>query len=117
MSAKKNSQAFVAFLEHLFTDQFPTGRCVLVLDNAPYHTSGESLAALSLFEHRALIFWLPKYCSLELNPIERFWRHLKDFRCVNKLFPCMDDLIQAADRQLHRQNDLNDAKRFTFDKD
>jgi transposase len=113
-SEKKNSQAFITFLEHLFVDQFPTGRCVLVLDNAPYHTSGESLAALSLFEHRVLIFWLPKYCSLELNPIERFWRHLKDVICVNKLFPSLDDLIHAADLQLTRQNNLDDSRRFAF---
>lgn len=114
MSEKKNSQAFITFLEHLFVDQLPTGRCVLVLDNAPYHTSGESLAALSLFEHRVLIFWLPKYCSLELNPIERFWRHLKDTICVNKLFPSLQNLIHAADLQLTRQNDMLDSDRFTF---
>ncbi|RIK36516.1 MAG: hypothetical protein DCC55_27070 [Chloroflexi bacterium] len=76
-----------------------------------------SLAALSLFEQRLLIFWLPKYCSLELNPIERFWRHFKDNICVNKLFPCLDDLIRAADRQLHRQNDFDHAKRFALVKD
>jgi transposase len=116
-SKKKNSQAFIAFLEHLFVHRFPTERGVLVLDNAPYHTSGESLAALSLFEHRVLIFWLPKYCSLELNPIERFWRHLKDNICVNKLFPSLQDLIDAADAQLHRQNDSADPERFTFVKE
>ena len=114
MSDKKNSQAFIAFLEHLFIDQFPNGRHVLVLDNAPYHTSGESLAALSLFEHRVLIFWLPKYCSLELNPIERFWRHFKDTICVNKLFPSLDDLIDAAQLQMNRQNDLEHSDRFVF---
>jgi transposase len=117
MSKQKNSQAFIAILEHLFTDRFPSGRCVLVLDNAPYHTSGESLAALSLFEQRVLIFWLPQYCSLELNPIERFWRHLKDNLCANKLFPSLQDLIDAADRQLQRQNDFDHAKRFALVKD
>lgn len=76
-----------------------------------------SLAALSLFEQRLLIFWLPKYCSLELNPIERFWRHFKDNICVNKLFPCLDDLLHAAERQRLRQNDLNNPERFTFVKD
>jgi transposase len=96
MSQEKNSQGFIAFMEHLFIEQFPTGHCVLVLENAPYHTSDESLAALSLFEHRVLLFWLPKYCSLELNPIERFWRHLKDSICVHKLFPSLQDLIHVA---------------------
>lgn len=113
-SEKKNSQAFIAFLEHLFIEHFPTGRHVLVLDNAPYHTSGQSLAALSLFEHRVLIVWLPKYCSLELNPIERFWRHLKDKVCVNKLFPSLEELSEAAQQQLYRQNDLGNDMRFAF---
>lgn len=117
MSKKKNTQAFIAFLEHLFIEQFPTGRHVLVLDNASYHTSGESMAALSLFEHRVLIFWLPKYCSLELNPIERFWHHLKDNLNVNKLFPSLEGLIHAANIQLQRQNDFDDPKRFSFVKE
>lgn len=78
----------------------------------PPITTVESLAALSLFAHRILIFWLPKYWFLELNPIERFWRHLKDSLCVNKLFPSLDDLIQAAQRQMNRQNDPAYPDRF-----
>jgi len=43
-----------------------------------------SQAALSLFEDRVLVFWLPPYCA-DLNPIERYWRHLKDLACANRL--------------------------------
>lgn len=110
---KRNSEHFIAFLEHLLVERYPTGRVVLVLDNAPFHTSHASMAALSLFEHRALIFWLPTYCS-NLNPIERYWRHLKDTICVNKLFPSMDEMIAAVEHALLRQNDLNDVNRFSF---
>lgn len=113
-SAHKNSDAFLAFLERLLVQHYPAGRCVLVLDNAPYHTSATSLAALSLFEHRVLVFWLPKYCSLELNPIERFWPHLKDTVCVDTLFPALDLLLAAVEHQLLRQNDLSYPDRFTF---
>jgi len=67
----KNSSQFIHFLEHLLVKEHPTGRVVLVMDNAAYHKSAPSLAALSLFEHRVLVIWLPTYCS-ELNPIERF---------------------------------------------
>jgi len=107
----------MAFLETLLVQHYPTGRCVLVLDNAPYPTSATSLAALSLFEHRVLVFWLLKYCSLELNPIERFWRHLKDSVCVDTLFPTLEALIAAVDQQLLRQNELSFPERFTFLKD
>lgn len=113
-SDRKDSEAFVAFLEKLLVEHYPTGRCVLVLDNASYHTSAMSKAALSLFEHRVLIFWLPPYCALELNPIERYWRHLKDQVSVNKLYPSIDDLISAVDAELERQNDFENNSRFTF---
>jgi hypothetical protein len=111
---RKNSEAFILFLEELLVRHYPTGRCVLVLDNATYHTSAESLAALSLFEHRILVFWLPKYCSLELNPIERFWRHLKDNACVNTLFPSLNQLVASVERTLLQQNDLMNPQRFSF---
>src|SRR5215216_6291386 len=97
--------AFLNFLEHLLIEQYPTERIVLVLDNASIHKSQISQAALSLFEHRLLIFWLPPYCST-LNMIERFWRHLKDKVCVNKLFPNMTDLLTSVQACLHAQNDL-----------
>jgi putative transposase len=113
-SANKNSDAFIAFLEALLVTHYPTGRCVLVLDNASYHTSAASLAALSLFEHRVLVFWLPKYCSLELNAIERFWRHLKDLVCVDTLFPSLAQLVDAVDAQLSCQNNLDYPQRFAF---
>lgn len=112
---RKNSEQFIAFLEHLLVEQYPTGPVVLVLDNAPYHKSAAALAALSLFEHRVWFFWLPPYCST-LNLIERFWRFLKDSICVNKLFPNMTELLAAANACLLAQNDLDNSHRFTFSK-
>lgn len=114
-AAKRNSENFIVFLEQLLVNRYPTGRVVLVLDNAPIHTSYAARAALSLFEQRVLVIWLPKYCSL-LNPIERYWRHLKDTICVNKLFPSLPDLVEAVDHELTRQNDLANNSRFSFSK-
>ena len=99
----KNSAYFIAFLEHLLVDVYPTGRVVLVMDNAAYHKSASALAALSLFEHRVMVIWLPPYCS-DLNPIERFWRHLKDLACANKLQDSIQDVVQATDHILNEQN-------------
>lgn len=110
---RKNSQAFIEFLEHLFVECYPTGRFILVLDNASIHKSAASLAALSLFEHRVKVIWLPAYCS-ELNPIERFWRYLKEQVCINKLYPSMVDLVQAVIEQLLRQNDCQRSDRFSL---
>jgi len=108
---RKNSQAFIEFLEHLFVECYPTGHFILVLDNASIHKSAASLAALSLFEHRVTVIWLPAYCS-ELNPIERFWRYLKEQVCINKLYPDMVELVQSVVHQLERQNDGSRVDRF-----
>lgn len=108
---RKNSQAFIEFLEHLFVECYPTGHFILVLDNASIHKSAASLAALSLFEHRVTVIWLPAYCS-ELNPIERFWRYLKEQVCINKLYPDMAELVRSVIDQLERQNDCSRIDRF-----
>ena len=67
----KNSASFICFLEELLVKRYPMKRVILVMDNAAYHKSASALAALSLFEHRVPVIWLPPYCS-ELNPIELF---------------------------------------------
>ena len=99
----KNSTQFIYFLEQLLVKEYPTGRVVLVMDNASYHKSASALAALSLFEHRVMVVWLPPYCS-DLNPIERFWRHLKDRACANKLQDTIEAVMGNAEQALIEQN-------------
>lgn len=110
LAEKQNSQTFLDFLLHLMLNRYPQERIVLVLDNAPHHRSGHSQAALSLFEDRLLVVWLPPYCST-LNPIERYWKHLKEQVCINKLFATMQDLTDSVVNELTRQNWL---KEFRF---
>jgi len=110
---RRNSQAFIEFLEHLLVECYPTGHFILVLDKASQHKSTASMATLSLFEHRVQVIWLPAYCS-ELNPIERFWRYLKEQVCINKLHPDMAKLDQAVTDQLERQNDCQRSDRFSL---
>jgi len=107
----KNSSQFISFLEHLLVTKYPTGRVVLVMDNAAYHKSAPSLAALSLFEHRVLVIWLPTYCS-ELNPIERYWRHLKDRACANKLQDNIAEVVMTAENTMWDQNSFAAPSRF-----
>ena len=85
------------------------------MDNASYHKSASALAALSLFEHRVILVWLPPYCS-DLNPIERFWRHLKDLACANKLQDNIEAVVTSAENILNAQN-LDDSNlRFLLSK-
>lgn len=108
--------AFIGFLEELLVKNYSTGRVVLVMDNASYHKSASALAALSLFEHRIMFVCLLPYCS-DLNPIERFWRHLKDLACANKLQDNLEALMQCAEKILNEQNLSTSTLRFQVSKD
>jgi transposase len=110
---RKNSQTFIQFLEYLLVECFPTKLIVLVMDNVSYHKSKMTLAALSSFEPRVKVFWLPKYCP-NLNPIERFWRHLKDLAGANKLDTSLDNLSARVNSILDCQNSLDHHLRMSF---
>lgn len=111
----KNSKSFLEFIEYLLVDCYPTGRIVLVMDNVSYHKSAAVLAALSLFEHRLLVVWLPPYCP-ELNLIERYWKHLKELVCANKLHNTIEEVVASAEYFLSQQNNLASHLRLTFSK-
>lgn len=115
MAETKNSSQFIYFLEQLLVKDYPAGRIVLVMDNASYHKSAAALAALSLFEHRVMVVWLPPYCS-DLNPIERFWRHLKDRACANKLQDTIDAVAWSAEQALIEQNLVGHPSSFQLSK-
>ena len=110
-----NSDSFCRFLDHLLNDIYPTQAVVLVLDNARFHTSAMSQAALSLFEQRLQVIFLPKYCPF-LNPIERFWQHLKSLVNVNRLHTSLEALITCLHLHLEQQNDEQNSDRFSFSK-
>jgi hypothetical protein len=112
----KNSASFIGFLEELLVKRYPANRVLLVMDNAAYHKSASALAALSLFEHRATVIWLPPYCS-ELNPIELFWRYLKDHACANKLQGNIDEVVNTAVKLMTAQNCLSSDPKFHVSKD
>jgi transposase len=113
---RKNGQTFIEFLEYLLLECYPSQRMVLVMDNASYHHSAPVKAALSLFEHRVRVIWLPARCP-DLNPIERYWRHLKDLACANKLYMSLEALAVAIEGIVAAQLDLTNKLRFAFSKD
>jgi transposase len=110
---RKNSEHFIEFIEHLMNMIPHHQKVVLVLDNASYHRSYASLAALALFEDRLRVVWLPKYCPF-LNPIERFWLHLKTLAAANHLHHDMDDLCLAIDHVIQLQAQPDSDQRILF---
>lgn len=111
--SRRNSEGFVLFLEHLMTRIYPTQKILLVMDNACFHKSAMAQAGLALFDDRLQIIWLPKYCPF-LNPIERFWQHLKGLANVNSLHDSLLSLIACTEHHLQQQIDLSFSERFTF---
>ncbi len=113
ITERHNSDAFIAFLDHLVAQHDGARPLVIVLDNGPIHRSYATQAAFAVLEDELLPLFLPKYCS-QLNPIERFWKHLKSVACANKLFPDMDALVAAVEQVLLAQNDCQSDSRFMF---
>ena len=109
-AAHKNSDSFVAFLEHL-VEEYPQQHLILVMDNASYHHSKTAQAALNLYADRILVIWLPKYSPF-LNPIERFWLHFKQLAVANRLHRSLTALQITVDEVMQQQNTLRHPNRL-----
>jgi transposase len=110
---RKNSDSFIEFIEYIMLDQYPDVKVIMVMDNASYHRSKASMAALSLFEERLYVVWLPKYCPF-LNAIERFWLQVKTLAAANRLHRDRDELIRAIDETICNQNQPDHPDRLDF---
>jgi putative transposase len=58
LSPRKDSQAFITFLEQL-RHTWPAEQLVVVLDNVGYHKSRQTLAWLQRWSHRLCPLFLP----------------------------------------------------------
>lgn len=111
LAERHKSADFIHWLEHLMEDCYPHQAVVILMDNASWHYSAASQAAIALYESRLMVIFLPPYAP-HLNIIERYWRHLKDRACADKLYPSRDALREAIVQELTRQNDLSNRDRF-----
>lgn len=70
--------------------------CVVVLDNAPFHTGGLVREREQEWKARGLtLYRLPAYCP-HLNLIEGVWRKLKGFLMPRRFYDCVAELKQAV---------------------
>jgi transposase len=110
---RKNSDSFIEFMEHVMLTEYPDVKVIMVMDNASYHRSKASMAALTWFEEWRCGVWLPRYCPF-LNAIERFWLQLKTLAAANRLHHDMDELIRAIDETIRNQNHPGHPDRLDF---
>jgi transposase len=73
----------------------------LLLDKGPSHTAGKNLKLAA--QLNITLIWLPKQCS-ELNPIDHFWRALKNKAAANRQFATIDDLVTYAIHWIEHQS-------------
>ena len=64
---------------------------------------------------RVLVLWLPPYAP-DLNPIERFWKHLKATACANHLYASLDQLLQSVRDFIAAHNSFDDGYHLSFSK-
>lgn len=70
--------------------------CVVVLDNAPFHSAGVIRESEARWEARGLrLYRLPSYCP-HLNLIEGVWRRLKGFLMPRRFYDSVGELKQAV---------------------
>jgi len=85
-----NSNTMEIHLQHI-SAQIPEGKhCVLVLDQAGWHTSSK----LQEFKNITLLCLPP--ASPELNPCEQIWRKLREDKLANRCFKDEDEIIQSC---------------------
>lgn len=106
----KNAAEFLGFLAQL-ADEYRGRACLLVLDNASYHTAGVVTQYFKEIASSIRVIWLPPY-SPELNDIERIWKYLKAASLANYDFGTVDNLRDAikkvvAEFNAESNGDLN----------
>ena len=110
---KGNAKAFIAFL-HQLHQNFPDQLLVLILDNCSIHRSKKVkafVAKTSWLELEHLAPYSPEY-----NPIERFWRWLKNKIYGGKSYQTMDEVVSRIRQLIWHYNEgrLVTTIRFNF---
>lgn len=91
-SKKLNSDVFMKFVERLMALN-PKKHLMLVIDNAPWHTSKKVMSFFESVADKVEIIWLPTY-SPDFNPAEHLWKFMKGV-VSNFFFPTMKELNTA----------------------
>lgn len=85
-----NSDTMEIHLQHISAHISKDKHCVLVLDQAGWHTSNK----LQKFSNITLVCLPP--ASPELNPCEQIWRKLREDFLANRCFKDEEDIVQSC---------------------
>lgn len=99
-----NADAFLKFLKNVLK-QYPTGKIVIILDNAKIHHAKLLKDFLTYNKARLELIFLPPY-SPNLNKIEKLWRWLKDSVINNVFFHSVEDIKKAVEKFINWVNTI-----------
>jgi len=96
-SDHKDNALFRAVLSQLFepTTALPSRKIYVVIDNYRIHFARPVLAFLAAHQDQIELICLPTY-SPKLNPVERFWKHLRRNVTHNTFFQTIERLLDAV---------------------
>ena len=93
---KYDAQVFLQFLKNVL-EIYPTGKIVMILDNAKIHHAKLLQDFLDKNNDRLELMFLPPY-SPNLNKIEELWGWLKDSVINNVFFHSREDIQKAVSK-------------------
>lgn len=96
------SEEVLGYLDALVEQAEGEGKpCVVVLDNAPFHTARVVREREEEWAARGLVLYrLPAYCP-HLNLVEGVWRRLKGFLMPRRFYDSVAELKTAVLHALH----------------
>ena len=97
-----DAQAFLRFLEQVIK-QYPTGKIVMVLDNARIHHAKLIQPFLKALKGRLTFVFLPPY-SPQLNLIEGLWKWLKSDVIMNVFYSAKEEIRKNVQDFIRERN-------------
>lgn len=89
-----DANVFLSFLNNLL-DKYPTGKTVLILDNARIHHAKLIQPFLEQYKRSLELIYLPPY-SPQLNIVEGLWGWLKKSVIYNVFFSSIEEIRDAV---------------------
>lgn len=97
-----NAEVFLSFLQRVL-EEYPTGRIVMILDNAKIHHAKLIQPFLNENKERLELMFLPPY-SPNLNLIEGLWKWLKNDVINNVFYETVSDIRHAVQGFINKVN-------------
>jgi len=96
-----DTEGFRHYIHQIMAHFGPTGKAVvMVVDRSGIHRAHKLASTLAHWHEQFRLHFLPARCGHHLNPIEGFWRVMKDKIGAGRCFPDLHQLYQRTRRVL-----------------